>query len=129
MDGLIILGIASGGFCGAALRFIATQVLYRKYRKSAPWILLVINILGSFILGMLYGDSAHVHDNFEWTLMTAGFCGSFTTYSTFSRQLAKYWLSGEKSMSIVYAITSFSLAIFLFGLGITAGQWLETARI
>ncbi len=91
--------------------------------------MLVINILGSFILGMLYGNAAHVHDNFEWALMTAGFCGSFTTFSTFSSQLVVFWDTGQKIMSVIYAIMSFGLAIFLFGMGIMAGQWLGTVRI
>jgi CrcB protein len=69
---LVILGAA----VGAPLRFAVDQYI-RKY-TTKPYGIFTVNILGSFLLGLTYGRSEHVHD-----LFAIGFTGAFTTWSTF----------------------------------------------
>lgn len=70
--GLIVIGAAIGG----PLRFVIDQKI-RTY-SSKPYGIFLVNILGSFFLGLTYGKSEHVHD-----LFAIGFAGAFTTWSTF----------------------------------------------
>ena len=69
---LVILGAA----VGAPARFAVDQYIRRYTQK--PYGIFVVNILGSFFLGLTYGKSEHVHD-----LFAIGFAGAFTTWSTF----------------------------------------------
>ncbi|MCX6442763.1 MAG: CrcB family protein [Actinobacteria bacterium] len=69
---LVIIGAA----VGAPLRFAVDQHI-RKY-TAQPYGIFLVNILGSFFLGLTYGKSEHVHD-----LFAIGFAGAFTTWSTF----------------------------------------------
>ena len=68
----VILGAA----IGAPLRFVIDQFIRRHTEK--PYGIFIVNILGSFFLGLTYGKSEHVHD-----LFAIGFAGAFTTWSTF----------------------------------------------
>jgi fluoride exporter len=69
---LIICGAAAG----APARFAIDQYIRRYTTK--PYGVFVVNILGSFLLGLTYGRSEQVHD-----LLAVGFAGAFTTWSTF----------------------------------------------
>ena len=69
---LIILGAA----VGAPARFAIDQYIRRYTTK--PYGVFVVNILGSFLLGLTYGSSEQVED-----LLAIGFAGAFTTWSTF----------------------------------------------
>ena len=73
---LVILGAA----VGAPARFAIDQYI-RKY-TSKPYGIFIVNILGSFFLGLTVGKSEHVHD-----LIAVGFAGAFTTWSTFMLDL------------------------------------------
>jgi CrcB protein len=69
---LIILGAA----VGAPARFAIDQYIRRYTTK--PYGVFVVNILGSFLLGLTYGSSEQIED-----LLAIGFAGAFTTWSTF----------------------------------------------
>ena len=68
----VILGAA----VGAPARFAIDQYI-RKF-TDRPYGIFVVNILGSFLLGMTFKSSEHAHD-----LLAIGFAGAFTTWSTF----------------------------------------------
>ena len=68
----IILGAA----IGAPTRFMIDQ--YIKKFTAKPYGIFLVNIVGSFIIGLTFVDSSHFHD-----LIAIGFAGAFTTWSTF----------------------------------------------
>lgn len=69
---LIVIGAA----VGAPARFAIDQYI-RRY-SDKPYGIFLVNVVGSFLLGLTYGKSEHVHD-----LIAVGFAGAFTTWSTF----------------------------------------------
>jgi len=69
---LVILGAA----VGAPARFAVDQYIRRYTTK--PYGIFLVNILGSFLLGLTHGRSEQTHD-----LVAIGFAGAFTTWSTF----------------------------------------------
>lgn len=81
---ILIAGV--GGFAGTVLRFLISRYIQLHYVTVFPWGTFLVNIAGSFIIGVLYGISEK--GNFlssEWRLFaTVGFCGGFTTFSSFS---------------------------------------------
>jgi CrcB protein len=71
-----IVLIVCGAAVGAPARFAIDQYIRRYTTK--PYGVFIVNILGSFLLGLTYGRSEQVHD-----LLAVGFAGAFTTWSTF----------------------------------------------
>ena len=65
-----------GAAIGAPARFAIDQYI-RKF-SSKPYGIFLVNVLGSFLLGLTFRSSEHVHD-----LFAIGFAGAFTTWSTF----------------------------------------------
>lgn len=83
---ILIAGL--GGFIGTVLRFLISRYFQLSYASSFPWGTLLINLAGCFLVGIFFGISEK--GNFmssEWRLfLTVGFCGGFTSFSTFSNE-------------------------------------------
>ena len=71
-----VLYISLGAAIGAPARFAIDQYIRRFSTK--PYGIFLVNILGSFLLGLTFNSSEHTHD-----LVAIGFAGAFTTWSTF----------------------------------------------
>ena len=81
-----LLMIGLGGFLGSISRYGIYMVLDKPLLASFPFATLSVNVLGSFLLGIIYGLSLHtsaIHPHLRFFL-AVGFCGSFTTFSTFA---------------------------------------------
>lgn len=77
-----------GGFVGTALRFLVSRYFHLNLPTDFPWGTFLINILGSFLIGLFYGLSEK-EDFMSPDLrlfLTVGICGGFTTFSTFSNE-------------------------------------------
>ena len=70
------LFVVVGAALGAPTRFLVDQ--YARKFSRRPYGIFLINILGSFIVGLTFGSSDHIH-----ALIAIGFAGAFTTWSTF----------------------------------------------
>ena len=79
------LAVAVGGFIGAPSRYLLDRAISGRVESDLPWGTFVINITGPLLLGVLVGLSAtgHVPDVVK-ALLGTGFCGAYTTFSTFS---------------------------------------------
>ena len=80
MTGLLV---ALGAAVGAPLRLLVGQRLDRDLPRRLPWGTLLVNLVGSAVLGALVGAAVHGH---PMALLGTGFCGGLTTYSAFSVQ-------------------------------------------
>ncbi|MEQ8881286.1 MAG: fluoride efflux transporter CrcB [Cyclobacteriaceae bacterium] len=103
MKEIFIVGI--GGFLGSVLR-------YGVYAWSLGWNIhlpsgtLLVNLLGSLILGVLFGYFTR-HSSLGWELfLMTGFCGGFTTFSTFSLDLLKMIKENLISHALIYGTIS-----------------------
>lgn len=82
---MIIIMMAIGGGVGAVSRFIADGLLRLVLGRQFPSATLIINVVGSFILGLVVGLVAYQHISSNLGLIIGtGFCGGFTTFSTAS---------------------------------------------
>lgn len=117
MKEVLIVGI--GGFAGSALRY-GIGVWSLNWNIIIPSGTLLVNLLGSLILGMLFGYFGRNSSlNWELLLMT-GFCGGFTTFSTFSLDLLKMMRDSMIYQAFIYG----TISIFGGLLLCLAGFWI-----
>lgn len=98
--------VALGGALGSAARY-ALSLAAAWFSVSGLWATLTANGLGSLLIGvsvaLLRGDA--------YLLAAVGFCGGFTTFSTFSLQAVELFQSGEKGVALLYMAGSLLLSI------------------
>lgn len=135
---MTFLLIAVAGGLGATTRFVVDRIVARRNRFRVPLGTLVINITGSFALGILAGliagvATGHLHDTTTGgtgaavaAVVGTGFCGGYTTFSTASVESARLWMSEGRDVGIRYAaitlITSVTAAALGLGLGLALAQ-------
>ena len=104
------LFVALGAGFGAPARFVIDQYI-RKY-SSRPYGTFLVNILGSFLIGLTFNSSGHWHE-----LLAIGFAGAFTTWSTFMLDIYLGWqLKQYKEVALNLSISlALGLAAAAFG--------------
>lgn len=117
---LVLIGI--GGALGSLLRYLL-QYWFGTIRSiQLPWGTLIANLLGSLLIGIIYAVSERFPDlNPEWRFFLAsGFCGGFTTFSTFSFESFQMLKTGNYILFFAYI----SISVFA-GIGLAlAGFWI-----
>lgn len=112
--------VALGGACGASLRFYISQLVLNWLGKGFPFATLMVNITGSFIMGLLYQLIEHeiLDINVHRTLIGIGFLGAFTTFSTFSLDSLLLIQQGDLLKAGINILLNVSLCIAAAGLGL-----------
>lgn len=107
------VAIFFGGGIGSALRYAVQLLLHERIVSyNFPWATFGVNIVGSFLIGLFYAVSAKFNLSDEVRLLlTAGLCGGFTTFSTFSNDNLIMLRNGEWFLCLVYVILSVTLGI------------------
>ena len=111
-----ILLVALGGALGSALRYLTALLLARHYTGSIPLATLVVNLVGCFLIGLLIGlcsDMAHLR-----LLFITGFCGGFTTFSTFTAESYSMFREGAYGLALLYIAGSVLIGLLALWLGI-----------
>lgn len=121
-----LLAIAAGGAMGAVLRFLMSNGVYRLTGNGFPYGTLVINVLGSFVLGMLFVMLLEkLMVSAEWRLgLTVGLIGSFTTFSTFSIETLLLIEEGHLLKAALNIVLSVTLCLSAAWLGMGLGRQL-----
>ncbi len=103
-----LLAVAAGGAAGAVARYGVYLLAGRLLGTGFPSGTLVVNIAGSFIMGILVEGMA-----LAWTLgmetrlfLTVGVLGAFTTFSTFSLDVALLYDRGKTGLVVIYVLAS-----------------------
>jgi fluoride exporter len=104
------VAVAVGGAMGSVARFWLTSAMTALTGPRFPWGTLLINVLGSFVIGLVAGITltparVGMHPDIRIFLMT-GVCGGFTTFSAFSLQTLELMQAGDVIPALGYAIGS-----------------------
>jgi CrcB protein len=96
---LTYIWIAAGSALGGAARYLCTGIAARLIGETFPWGTLVVNVVGSFIIGFiatLSGPEGRLFLNSTTRLaLMTGFCGGYTTFSSFSLQTLNLFNDGQ----------------------------------
>ncbi len=105
---LVFLGAGLGG----SLRFFISDEAYKHLPLFFPWGTLIVNVLGSFILGALifWLDAKELLSINMKLLLAIGFCGGFTTFSTFSLETFQLLRDTEYLLASIYILASLLLS-------------------
>lgn len=116
-----LVWVAIGGAAGSVTRALVALALPSRF----PWATLLINVAGSFLIGWLmvrFGpaeqpDAANVR-----SLWVVGFCGGFTTFSTFSWQTLDQMLKGQWGAATANVLLSVALCLLAVWAGFRLGR-------
>jgi fluoride exporter len=124
VDKLLLVGL--GGFLGSVARYITTKVVDDKLNAVFPYGTLTVNVLGSFLLGIIYVlalRNTNLSENGR-LFLGVGFCGGFTTFSAFA--LENFRLIHEKLVgtSVLYMSVSVVAGILALAVGVWTARFL-----
>ncbi|WP_433896456.1 fluoride efflux transporter CrcB [Sphingobacterium mizutaii] len=115
--------IGAGGAVGSVLRYYSGQFISKNYPSQIPLGTLIVNLLGCLLIGILLGYFAKNQGlSNEWKLLlVTGFCGGYTTFSTFAAENISLIQNQQVSQAILYIGLSvlLGLAAVFFGIMIS----------
>ncbi len=121
-----ILLVALGGAAGSVARYLLSKAVQDTAASAFPWGTMAVNVAGCLLIGLLYGlaagDGARLGADLK-LMLTVGFCGGFTTFSTFANESLTLAKAGDAVLSAVYIGSSVALGM----LAVMAGAQLAKA--
>jgi len=117
--------VGLGGAAGSMARYGVSYIFSKLTTATFPLATFSINVIGSFLIGVLFGLSARN----QWLqaggmlLLASGFCGGFTTFSTFALENVSLMQKGQAVVAILYTGLSVIIGLLLCRVGI----WLTNA--
>ncbi|MDB5273791.1 MAG: crcB [Chitinophagaceae bacterium] len=116
----ILLLIGFGGGIGSIFRYLTASLVHKYYAGIFPLATLLINVLGSFLIGIIFGAiERHELSNPDLKfLFITGFCGGYTTFSAFAFENFSLFQSNETFTALAYIGLSLFLGLFATWAGI-----------
>lgn len=108
-----ILLVGLGGGAGSIARYLCQKWFSENYPQPFPWGTFLVNLLGCFLIGLIYAASEKgtVLSPQTRLFLATGFCGGFTTFSTFAFENMLLLRSGDTLFFFIYTIASVVLGI------------------
>ena len=116
----IVALVGIGSFIGGSLRYLIAQMVQSKFLSAFPYGTLTVNIVGCFVIGLVFGLSIKMNLSPEWRLFLAtGICGGFTTFSSFSLETMQLLREGQSFFAMLYVAASILIGLLAVYLGMT----------
>ncbi len=106
-----ILSVALGGAIGSVLRYLTNVGFLRVIGPGFPWATLAVNVVGSFVMGVLVELLAQRGGQRFAPLLMTGLLGGFTTFSAFSLDSVTLWERGQPELALAYVGASVLLSL------------------
>jgi fluoride exporter len=126
---MIYLFIAFGGAAGSVLRYVLGRAIQGTSASGFPIGTMIVNISGCFLIGILLRQFLNMEVSGELrALLVVGFCGGFTTFSTFSGETVGLIEGGEYGRAATYVVLSVTLCLAATFAGIASMRLIAGAR-
>lgn len=118
---MILFLIALGGAVGSALRYLIGGAIQRSSASGYPVGTMFVNVAGCFLIGVFVRYLLNMQTSAELrALLVVGFCGGFTTFSTFSFETVGLIEGGEYARATTYIVGSVVLCLLATFAGMAA---------
>ena len=117
----ILISIFLGGGFGAIIRYLVIEQVNKLFLVAFPFGTIAVNVIGAFLIGLLssyLAERLYVSENIKMFLIV-GFCGGFTTFSSFNIEFYQLFSNGEILSSLIYVTTTFVLTVVAFYIGVS----------
>jgi CrcB protein len=114
----LMLIVGAGSFFGGMFRYLISTFIQSKSSSLFPYGTLVVNLIGCFLIGCLFGLSERWNLALEWRLLlVTGILGGFTTFSAFSAESIHLFKTGHTVAFLLYIGVSVVAGLILTALG------------
>lgn len=117
-----LLLVALGGALGSAARYLVNVAAMRMAGPGFPAGTMTVNIVGSFLMGLLAVTLAHHGGTRFAPFLMTGILGGFTTFSAFSLDAVTLWTRGQTMVAAAYVMGSVVLSVGALLAGMAAGR-------
>src|SRR5271155_2526163 len=118
----LVVGVVVGGAVGVPARYLLDRAINHRIHSNLPWGIFAVNALGSFILGVLTGLALDARlSGVDKALLATGFCGAFTTFSTFTFETVRLFEEGQVLRAITNVAGSVTVGLALAAAGMAIG--------
>ena len=128
----LYLAVAAGGALGTTARYFISGLVANAIGQTFPWGTFIINVTGSFIIGFFAAltgpDGRFIVSGTTRQFVMTGFCGGYTTFSSFSLQTLNLMNDGEWLYAGGNVVGSVSLCLLFVWLGATAAAMLNQLK-
>lgn len=123
----ILLLVGTGGFLGSISRYLVQDWFVRTTDSTLPWGTFVANITGSLLIGIIYAlvEKQGVFSQEIRLLFAVGFCGGFTTFSSFAMEKFTMLRSGEILALFAYLGLSIFTGLLMVWIGVNLVKWVS----
>lgn len=99
----VVAAIAVGGALGALARYGLDRLIERRSFSLFPWSTFAINVSGCFLVGLVIGALVDRHHTPQWARagLVVGFCGAYTTFSTFAQETLDLAEANDQALALV----------------------------
>jgi CrcB protein len=118
---VIVLMVALGAAVGAPARYLTDRAVQSRHETGFPWGTLSVNVIASFVLGLLTGAGAHISADVA-ALIGTGVCGALSTYSTFSYETMRLVQTGARFFAALNVAMSLAAGIGAAAFGFSLGM-------
>jgi CrcB protein len=116
LQSILVVGV--GGFVGSIFRYLISHYINISAQSTFPFGTLTVNIVGSFLIGIIIAAALEGNLSKSMRLLLAtGFCGGFTTFSSFSYEFFSLLQHEQIGYAFLYATASFVLGLAFVWLG------------
>jgi len=110
----LILIVGTGSFIGGICRYLLSTFIQSKSTSLFPYGTLMVNLIGCFLIGIIFGFFEKTQMSTEWRLLlVTGVLGGFTTFSAFSGETFNLIKNGHAGLAFLYVLVSIAAGISL----------------
>ncbi len=115
-----ILLVLLGGGLGSVARYVLSYFFSKNEAMQFPWATFLANTIGCLFIGLLFGyiQKNNLQNETLKLLLITGFCGGFTTFSTFSLENIQFIQNQNYNLAILYTLTSLIIGFLAVIIGI-----------